>query len=264
MDFYQFSPDTVLNFLMTLFRISLILFVLPFFGGEGTPVPVKAALCLVLALALFPSLQFSGVKFPAHPFNIVLMLAGELVLGLVLGLVVMFIFAAVRTGGQLIGFQMGFSMVNVMDPDTGASESVTSHFLNMVVLLTFLSLNGHLMLLQVLVDSFTLVPPGGLFLSPALTKGVLELSGQMFSLGIKVAAPVVASLFLVDLALALVSRAAPQMNILMLGFPLKITVGFLFLSLLFTVLAHYIKDFMAKMMPMYQLILTLAGSAPTP
>jgi len=259
MDLFNFDPNATFSFFLTLFRISLILFVLPFFGGNSIPTTVKGALCLVMAYALWPKLSFPGVMFPGSPWNILLMLAGELMIGLTLSLIVRFLFAAVQMGGQLVGFQMGFAMINVVDPLTGASVVITSHFLYMTTLLTFLSLNGHLYLLQGLADSFALVPPGGLFISGALGEGMISLAGQIFVLAIKVAAPVTAALFLVDLALALVGRAAPQMHVLILGFPLKIGVGFFFMGILFTTLARHVGDFIINMGPTFHQMLRSMG-----
>ncbi len=256
MDLFHFDPLTVLSFLLTLFRISLLVFLLPFFGGEGVPMQVKGALCLLLSFALWPTLSFSGIAFPAHPFAIALMIVSELLLGLTIGLVVRFLFAAIQTGGMLIGFQMGFSMVNVVDPDSGVSESVTSHFLYMIALMTFLAINGHLYLLHALSLSFKFIPPGGMVITPHMYKGILSFSSQIFVLAIKIAAPVTIAIFLVDLALALISRAAPQMNVLIVGFPIKIATGFLFLSLLFTVVSMLLSDFVPTIAPLYRRLLS--------
>lgn len=252
MEFMGLTPENVLSFLLTLFRLSVVLFLLPFFGGEKIPAPVKVALLLVLTLALWPHLHFPATAFPGHPLSILVLLLSELVLGLTMGLVVQFIFAAIQTGGQLIGFQMGLTMVNIIDPMSGQSEGVTAHFLWMVTMLTFLSLNGHLMLLKAVALTFEMIPPGGLLLSTNLVEQVLEASGQMFVLGLKIASPVMMALFLVDLGLALVGRAAPQMNVLFVGFPLKIGVGFLFLGMLFNIMADFMQDFIGQMMRMYE------------
>lgn len=243
MELYNFSPETVLSFMLTLFRISLVVFILPFFGGETIPMTVKAALCIVLSLGLWPHLSFEGSYVPDHPFQIAVWLFGELLLGLVLGLVVRFLIAAIQTGGQIIGFQMGFAMVNVVDPITGVSEAVTAHFLYMTSMLTFLALNGHLYLLHGLTQSFELVPPGALLATPELTSQVIYFSGQIFVLAIKIAAPIITVVFLVNLGLALISRAAPQMNVLLIGFPLKIAVGFLFLGMVFDIMSIYVAEF---------------------
>jgi len=259
MDLFHADPALIFSFLLTFFRISLLVFLLPFFGGEGVPTMVKGALCLVLSFAVWPTLSFEGIAFPAHPFSLALMLGSELILGLTIGLVIKFIFAAIQTGGMLIGFQMGFSMVNVVDPDSGVSESVTSHFLYMIALMTFLSLNGHIYLLHALSMSFTFIPPGGLVINPHLFKGIIGLSSQIFVLAIKIASPVMIAIFLVDLALALISRAAPQMNVLIVGFPIKIAVGFMFLGIIFSIVSLFMHGFVAAIIPTYQNLLGPAG-----
>lgn len=260
MDLFNVDPLTIFSFFLTLFRVSLILFVLPFFGGQSIPAVVKASLMLVLSLALWPHLNFSGVLFPKNIFMIGLMIAGELFIGLILGLLVQMLFAAVQMGGQIIGFQMGFAMINVADPMTGQSVVITSHFLYMVTLLTFLALNGHLFLLSALAQSFELVTPGSLFISPVLVSNMLDYTSQIFVLAIKIASPVMAALFLVDLSLALIGRAAPQMNVLILGFPLKIAVGFFFVGILFTTLAQQVTDFIMDSGRMFNTVLTSLGS----
>lgn len=258
MDLFNFSPDDLLSYFLTLFRISVVLFLLPFFGGKTIPNPVKGALLLVLSLALWPQLSFPGKLMPTG-WNIVIMFLGELILGLILGMIVRFLFGAVQLGGQIIGFQMGFAMVNVVDPITGTSNAVTAHFLYMCTMLTFLVLNGHLYLLNAVALSFEHIPPGGLLITPGLTNHILEFSNLMFTLAVKIAAPVMAALFLIDLSLALISRAAPQMHVLVLGFPIKISVGFFFLGFLFTIMTSYVGDFLSQLHPIFDAIMR-AGS----
>ncbi len=255
MDLYHFDPATMFSFLLTLFRVSILLFVLPFFGGSNIPNSVKGAFCIIMALALWPHLSFPGALMPASPWHILIMFMGEVMIGLILGLTVRVLFGAVQMGGQLIGFQMGYAMINVVDPLTGQSVVITSHFLYMCTLLTFLVLDGHLYLLQALAESFSMVAPGGLLISPQLSLHLIRVVGQIFVLAIKIAAPVTAAIFLVDLALALVSRSAPQMNVLILGFPLKIGVGFLFLGILFTTLSRYVGEFITSMGPTFRALL---------
>lgn len=247
MDLFSFDPQIILSFLFALMRISLVLFLMPFFGGETMPATVKAALCMTLTLALWPRLPMLGNEIPAHPFSLAIMMAGELLLGMILGLGIRFLFAAIQSGGQLLGFQMGFTMVNAIDPETGSSEAVTSHFLYMVSLLTFLSFNGHLILIDGLMKTFALIPPGGILVSSRLAAQVFALSGQMFVFMIQIGAPVIAAIILVDLALALVSKASPQMNVLIIGFPIKVSVGFLFLGLIFEIISLHMQAFISNM-----------------
>lgn len=258
MSLFHFDPATTFGFLLTLMRISLVLFVLPFFGAANLPVAVKAALCLVLSLALWPKLSFPGVLLPANVWSISLMLLGELLMGLLLDILVQFLFAAVQSAGAIMGFSMGFSLMNSIDPLTGASESGIAHLMSQVVTMLFLCLNGHLILIGTLAQSFQLVPPGGLLINAELGRHLVAFSGQMFVMALKIAAPVMASVFLVDLALALVARAAPQWNVLFIGFPLKIGVGFLFMTLVFTALTIYTGRFINEISPMFNLVLRAA------
>ena len=172
---------------------------------------------------------------------------------------IQFLFGAVQLGGQIIGFQMGFAMVNVVDPITGVSNAVTAHLLYMCTMLTFLVLNGHLFLLRAVGLTFEYIPPGGLLITPGLANHLFEFSNIMFILAIKIAAPVMAALFLVDLALALISRAAPQMHVLILGFPIKITVGFFFLGFIFTLMSTYVGDFLQELGPIYKSVMKLGS-----
>jgi flagellar biosynthetic protein FliR len=193
-------------------------------------------------------------------WNIVIMFLGELILGLILGMLVNFLFAAVQLGGQIIGFQMGFAMVNVVDPITGTSNAVSAHFLYMCTMLTFLVLNGHLYLLKAVGMSFDYIPPGTLLLQPELADDIFHFSNMMFTLAIRIAAPVMAALFLVDLALALISRAAPQIHVLVLGFPIKITVGFFFLAFIFSIMAQYVGDYLSGLNSMYENVMRFGTS----
>lgn len=247
MDLFPLDAHLFLGFLFALMRVSVLLFLMPFFGGQGLPAPAKAALCLVLTAALWPRLPNLGGELPAHPFALALVLAGELLLGLILALAVRLIFAAIQAGGQIIGFQMGFTMVSAIDPESGTAEDVTAHFLYMTAALVFLSMNGHLVLLSGLLTSFERLPPGAIVLSPQLTQHVFQLTAGLFTAAIQIAAPVLTALLLVDLALALVSRASPQMNVLVMGFPIKISVGFAFLVLLLELMVLAMDGFVTSL-----------------
>lgn len=260
MDFFAFNPSDMLSYMLTLFRISIVLFLLPFFGGESIPKTVKAALVLVMSAALWPQLSFPGEMFPGTGTGIFLMILGEVILGLILGLLVNFLFGAVQFGGQIIGFQMGFAMVNVVDPITGTSNAVTAHFLYMCTMLTFLVLNGHLALINAVGMSFEYIPPGGLLLNPEIASHIFNFSNLMFTLAIKIAAPVMAALFLVDLALALIARAAPQMHVLVLGFPIKISVGFFFLGFLFSIMSVYVGDYLQQLSLVYEGVMRIVST----
>ncbi len=243
MELFQLDPETIFSFLLTLLRISLLVFLLPFFGGQGLPRLVKASLCLVLALGLWPHLSFSGTQLPANIWELATLVMGEMFLGLIMGILVQCVFAAVQTAGQIMGFQMGFAMMNVVDPLSGVSVTLTSQLLYLLTILLFLSLNGHLYVLQALSQSFELVPPGKLLLNSFVQEEVLSFSSQIFVLAIKVAAPVMVAEFLVTLGLGIIAKVAPQVNVLFVGFPVKIAVGLGMLGIVCQLLALMLKGF---------------------
>jgi flagellar biosynthetic protein FliR len=259
MDVYNFNPEFVLSLMLTLMRISIVLFLMPVFNTGSLPMQVKASYCLVLTLALWPHVALAGTDMPPHPLSIGLMLLGELILGLIMGMTVQFLFFGIQSGGELLGFQMGFTMVNVADPLSGIQNGAAAYFLWMASILTFLALDGHLFMLKALADTFRLVPAGGLLLGDILVRQVFDLSAQLFVFALKVAAPVMVALFLTEIALGLMNRVAPQMQVMIIGFPLKIAAGFFFLGLLLVVLSSQIEQFVIGMNPMF-LNLIKAGS----
>jgi len=259
MDLFHFNPALLFSFLLTFMRISVVVFMLPFYGASLIPTTVKGALCMLLALALWPKLSFAGTLMPTNPWMLGLMFLGEIIIGLLLDILVRLLFSAAQSAGAIMGFSMGFSLMNSIDPTTGAQESGLGHLMSQVTTMLFLCLNGHLVLLSCIGQSFELVPPGGLLINPALGEHLIVFTGQMFVMALKIAAPILASIFLVDLALALIARAAPQMNVLFIGFPLKISVGFLFMTMVFSALALSIGQFLGELEPMYRLVLKASG-----
>ena len=251
MDIFAFDYLSFMSFLLTLIRVSLIVFLLPFFGGETIPPMVKAAVCVVVTLAIWPHLSLPGELFPAHPANILILVLSEIILGLLLGMLVQFVFVGFQTGGQIIGFQMGFSMISLADPSTGAQLVITSFLAQTVAMAIFLTMEGHLYILSALMGSFKIIMPGQLFISGTNMADIITLSGQMFTLALKIAGPIIGCLFMVDLALALMAKAAPQMNLLMIGFPIKIGVGLFLMGMVFSLIAMFLDDYIKGIGPMF-------------
>ncbi|MCR5563009.1 MAG: flagellar biosynthetic protein FliR [Desulfovibrio sp.] len=246
MDIFNYNPATMMSWLLTLLRVSIVMFMLPVFNTNNIPIPVKAAVTLVITLAIWPKLSLAGGGVAAlHPFTLGLMVLGEVIMGLVLGLAINFLFMGIQAGGELLGFQMGFTMIQFADPLTGNQTGTAAFFLWMVSLLVFLLLDGHLYMIRGFAASFSLVPPGGLLITHTLLDQVLALAAQLFILALKIAAPVMVALFTVEVALALVARTSPQIHIMDLGMPVKISVGFFFIGLLLTILADHVANFIA-------------------
>lgn len=247
MDIFDYNPVTVLSFILTMTRVSIIMFMLPVFNTNNIPMLVKGSITIIFTLGVWPHLSLSGQYMPPHPFDMVLMLLGEVFIGLVLGMAVNFLFMGIQSGGELLGFQMGFTMINFADPLTGNNTGITAFFLWMTSILTFLALDGHLYMIKGFAASFSILPPGALYISDNLLWEVLDLSAQVFVLALKIAAPVMIAIFLVEAALGLVARTSPQIHIMEFGFPIKIGVGFFFVGLLLVIMSQQIEVFINGM-----------------
>lgn len=247
MNIYNYDPATLLSLILTMMRISIVMFLLPVFSTNNIPVMVKAAITIVFTLGVWPHLQLPGSLMPEHPFGLALMALGEVFIGLVLGMSVNFLFMGIQAGGELLGFQMGFTMINFADPLTGNNTGLSAFFLWMVSILTFFALDGHLYMISGFAQSLAIIPPGALYIGENILWEVLGLSAQMFIIAVKIAAPVMVALFMVEVGLGMIARTSPQVHIMEFGFPIKIGVGFFFLGLLLIVMSQQIEIFIAGM-----------------
>jgi flagellar biosynthetic protein FliR len=214
-----------------LIRVLAILTVFPLWSGR-LPMSWK------VAAAVWVSVLFSFVVRPAavpDRWTLPLVLVGgvrEFLTGALLGLFVRLILAGVMLAGQLLGFQMGLGIANVIDPATSESVSVIAEVLNLLALFLFLELDGHLMAVKVVAKSFEWIPPFSARLDPALFLEVVrDGGGQMFQVGLALAWPFSLALLLVYLGMGLLARVAPQVNLLVVGFPITIGVGLFVLFL---------------------------------
>ncbi|MBQ7456221.1 MAG: flagellar biosynthetic protein FliR [Desulfovibrio sp.] len=245
MQIFTTDAAQLFSFLLTFMRISIVLFMLPIFNTNNIPMQVKAAVSLVLSLSVWPHLSLPIAGVPLHPIGLSLMILGEVFMGLVLGLAINLTFMGIQAGGELLGYQMGFTMISFADPLTGNQTGSAAFFLWMVTLMVFLALDGHLTMIKGFFQSFELIPPGQLFVTETLYHQILTLSCELFTLAIKICAPVMVALFACECALGLVARTSPQMHIMDFGFPVKIGIGFFFLGILLIIIADHTRHFIA-------------------
>jgi flagellar biosynthetic protein FliR len=144
---------------------------------------------------------------------------------MVIGFIAALAFAAVQLAGELMDITMGLSMINVLDPMTNTQMPVMGNFLYILSLLIFFSINGHHMLLQAVMDSYALVPLGTAALTTTLSQALVGMATNLFIIGFKIAAPVLAAVFLTTVALGILNRAVPQMNVFVIGMPVQLAMG---------------------------------------
>ncbi len=216
-------------FLLVLARVAGLVLAAPVFGHVALPRRVRAGLAVVLAAALLPAIPLPATV-PGDGWTLAGWCVAESALGALIGLVVQLVFAGVQLGGQLAGMQMGFGMANLIDPAAHAQETVVAHWHSLMVLLAFLALDGHHLVIRALAASFQVAPPGAAVLSGAGLVGVVGLAGDIFAEGLRVAAPVLLVLLLVNGAMGVLARTVPQLNVFILGVPVTVAVGFAVLA----------------------------------
>jgi|YelNatPaOPRAMG01_1025707.scaffolds.fasta_scaffold81997_3 flagellar biosynthetic protein FliR len=205
-------------------RVGMLMVFAPFFGGSAIPMPVKAALTLALTAVLYPALQ--ALPAPPDASAWLAIMLGEAAVGLVIGLVMNFVFEGIELAGAVAGFQMGFSLETAIDPTTRASSPILAVFYQTLALLLFLQLGMHRWMLLVLARSYSYLPVGGARVGAAGMEMLLHASGKMFLTGIEMAAPILMITFLTDLAMGLLNKASPQFPVVFTSISIKNLVGF--------------------------------------
>ncbi len=199
----------------------------PVFSTRGIPVRLKVLLGAAIAVALFPSVP-RGPAPASDLLGFTLAVAGETFIGIVLAFGASLPFVAIRMAGGLLGVQMGFGIVNVMDPREGGSRvPILSKLYGLLAVLLFLLMNGHHLLLRALSLSLKTIPVGGVGFHPGLAEHLLGMAGSAFVMALAIGGPLIAVLFLTDAAMGFIARTVPQMNVFIVGFPVKIGLGLL-------------------------------------
>ena len=236
------SLKQVQGFLLILMRVGPILFMMPLLNARNLPNLLKVGLALAVSLVLWPVVPLDVSLFPTDPYGFGFFLISELMIGFLLGLSVQLVFAGVQLGGELAGFQMGLSMASAIDPQSGVDTTLIAQLYYLLALLIFLSIDGHHWFFRALIRSFQVLAPGEFVLKGPLYRHFLDLSGRIFLIALQIAAPVMAILFLIQIALGILARTVPQVNILMSSFPLTISLGLIFLGLSLDLLWPHLKN----------------------
>ena len=224
----NYDASHLLGFILVLIRIGGIISTAPVFGSSNTPPQMKVIMSIMLALILYPFIP-SITVFPNRPDHYIVLIASELLIGMVLGIIARFLFGAVEFAGTVIGFQMGLGMANVFDPQSQEQISLVGRFESTTATLIFLAMDGHLIVLQALVRSYSVLPPGGSSISRPLIEKLTELSASIFVIGLQIGAPLIVALFLANAVVGLLARSVPQIQVFVVGFPLTLMLGFLFM-----------------------------------
>ena len=210
-------------------RVGGVMTFAPFLGGTGIPARVKTIFTLLVTALLYPLCPVPAAALTPAGWSEVAL--SEAILGLAVGLCVQFIFDAAELAGAIVGFQFAFSLVNIIDPNTNVDTPVLSVFHQLFALLLFLQLNVHHWILRGVVKSFAYVPVGSVHLSAAFLMEVFHAAGAMWFVGVQIATPVLFATLLIDLTVAFLTKAAPQLPALLFSIPMKSVVGYSVLAI---------------------------------
>ena len=235
------TPREVIFFMLVLSRVAGIFAALPVFGGRRMPLTVKAITVIMITLVCFPAISVALPQVPPDAFTLALLLFSEVMIGLTLAFITQIIFAAVEFSGQIIGMQMGLTISSILDPSQGTQTQIMSVVQTLFATLLFLSLNIHHLFIRAIMDSFRVIPLGGWHLSGELVNFLVIRTADIFIIGIRLAAPVMVALLLTTVALGIMARAFPQMNIFMISMPLNIGLGLVILGMTLTIFFHVLE-----------------------
>jgi len=227
-------------FLWPMFRLMALISVAPVFSESSIPRRLKILLAAALAVIISPTIG----KIPAAPvysLEGLLIVLNEVGIGLSMGFAMRLVFAAVQMAGEIIGLQMGLSFASFYDRSSGGQTMVLSRFLNVVATLLFLALDGHLMMIAALVDSFQGVPIAGVPLSGHGWGALARAGSIVFASGTLLSLPMIAALLTMNLAMGILNRASPQLSIFAVGFPVTLLGGMLVLSLVMPHMGAYMQ-----------------------
>lgn len=245
--------QVLITFILIFARISSFMIIAPGFSLKQAPIMLKVGLSFFISVSIYS--MMSELLVVSNLIILVLLIIKEILVGVALGFVVQLIFSAVEMAGQLIDFQVGFSMGSVYDPSVGIQASNYGRLYYWIALVLFFLTDMHHLVLINLMNSFDFVPLGTANMAGHTVEGMIRLFGGVFETSVLLAAPVVLVALVTDCVLGIVSRSVPQINVLMLGMPMKILISFFFILLflpnfmqmisnLFPEIDRYMKEFL--------------------
>jgi flagellar biosynthetic protein FliR len=225
-----FSFAYIAVFGLVLARVGGVLVAAPVFGARQVPAQTKIGLAVVLSLIITPLQIGRAPVIPPGAVAFGLLVGRELLVGLAVGFAVALIFNGIQVGSQLIGIQIGFGLGGVINPESGADSSVIDGFYAVLATVIFLSANGHHALLAAMARTFDVVPVAGGQLPAVNPVQVMALIQSVFQIAIRISLPAIGALLLADVAMGMIGRAAPQMQVMVVGAPVRIAAGLVLMA----------------------------------
>jgi flagellar biosynthetic protein FliR len=241
-DLLVLAWNDLLPLVFVFIRVGAVFTVVPFFGSEIMPRRITALIALFLSLIILPVTPPVAINIQSLTvLSLLMYIVHEILLGISMGLAVQVIFVGMQIAGELMGFSMGFAIVNVIDPLTGTEAPVTSNFLYLTAFLLFIVMDGHHMFIRAIQESFTMAPIGMGLPKAGFYQAALTYAAGMFLIGLKLAAPVIGAILLVNVSLGLIARSIPQMNIFIVSFPVLISIGLFFMIIIIKAMPFFLQ-----------------------
>ncbi|MFZ3587907.1 flagellar biosynthetic protein FliR [Bacillus sp. DJP31] len=249
------------GYLLILVRISAFFVTVPIFSYRTIPNTHKVGLAVFLSWIMFYTVEIPSIQFDGF---YILLIIKEILVGLMIGLIAFIVLAAIQLAGGLIDFQMGFAIANVVDPQTGAQSPLMGQFLYIVSLLFLLSVNGHHLLIDGIFYSYQTIPLDQLWVpfgDEEMLNHLITTFNSMFVIAFQMSLPIVGSLFLVDIALGIIARTVPQLNIFVVGMPLKVISGLIMLVVMMSIFIKLVENLFEQALYAMRALMHLIGGA---
>jgi flagellar biosynthetic protein FliR len=238
------QENKVILFLLLFARLSGMFTFFPFFSHMKIPMSIKTAIVVFLTIFLFPYASAPNVEFSVA--GLILAILSEILLGFIAGTFLLLVFAMLEMAGMQISFVMGFTMASVIDPQTNTSLPLISQIFTLLALVVLLAFNGHHLMLLFISDSLSILPLGEFYPSQNVWTYLVKAATNMFVFGFILSFPIVGMSLLADVVFGMLMKTMPQFNLLVVGFPIKIMVGFVVMvAILSSIMFVFKREFLS-------------------
>lgn len=246
-------------YLWPFFRIAAMVMVAPIFSSNFISQRSRILMALAISIVIVPNIPVQVPQVDALSAEGLLIIAHQILIGACMGFMLQLLFNAFIVAGQIIAMQMGLGFASMVDPQNGVMVPVISQFYLVFITLIFVSINGHLILIQVMSESFVTLPIAATGLSPVDFQDIVAQASWMYAAGVIIALPAIGSLMMVNLAFGILSRAAPQISPFSIGFPMTIILGFMVMLITLPNVAGHLVDMSDYMLQMARLLVQKDG-----
>ena len=247
----------LITFFWPLTRILAMIASAPILGNPSVPVRVKLGLAVMVTLLVVPTLHEPIPQIdPASGIGM-LILMQQIMIGVAIGFIMRIVFVAVEMAGEIIGLQMGLGFAIFFDPQNSGQVALIGRFLGVIASLAFIAIDGHLIMIAIISQSFHTLPVGTTGITESTFTVLANWGGEIFKSGLQLSLPVLTALLITNLALGILTRAAPQLNIFAVGFPLTLSIGFLMLALSISFYAPILEQFILEAFKLMMSILNI-------